>query len=137
MSIMPSITVQEFRESFPQFTEELFSDARVQFYLTLAGKSLSAERWEELLPEGTSLFVAHYLTLEKEATKAVDGTGGIAAAAGAVISSSKTVGGVSLSESRAGSAATGNLNAGHWNDTIYGKQYWQLVQLVGVGGLLV
>lgn len=131
------LTVQEFREAFPQFTEELFADGRVQFYLTLAGKSMSAERWDELLPEGMGLFTAHYLTLEREASRAKDGTGGILAAAGPVISTSKAVGGVSKSESRAGAAATANLNAGHWNDTIYGKQYWQVAQLVGAGGLHV
>lgn len=131
------LTVQEFREAFPQFTDELFPDGRVRFYLTLAGKSLSAERWDDLLPEGMGLFAAHYLTLEREAAKSKDGTGGIAAAAGAVISSSKTVGGVSKSEGRAGTVATANLNAGHWNDTIYGKQYWQMVQLVGAGGTVV
>lgn len=131
------LTVQGFREAFPQFTEELFPDARVRFYLTLAGKSMSKERWDDLLPEGMGLFAAHHLTLEREANKAKDGTGGIAAAAGPVISSSKTVGGVSKSENRAGAAATANLNAGHWNDTIYGKQYWQMAQLIGAGGLQV
>lgn len=130
-------TVQAFRESFPQFTEELFPDGRVSFYLTLAGKGLSAERWDDLWAEGCCLHAAHHLTLEREANKAKDGTGGIAAAAGPVISSSKAVGGVSKSENRAGAAATANLNAGHWNDTIYGKQYWQMAQIVGAGGAVV
>ena len=131
------LTVQGFRESFPQFTEELFAEGRVQFYLTLAKKQLDMCRWDELWLEGCFLHAAHHLTLEREANKSKDGTGGINAAAGAVISTSKAVGGVSKSESRAGAAATANLNAGHWNDTIYGKQYWQLAQLVGAGGLQV
>jgi len=131
------LTVQEFREAFPQFTEELFPDARVRFYLTLAGKSMSAERWDDLLLEGMGLRVAHFLTLEREATKAKDGTGGINAAAGAVVSSSKSVGGVSKSESRAGAAASGEPSAGQWNLTIYGQQYWQMAQLVGAGGTVV
>jgi hypothetical protein len=131
------LTVQEFREAFPQFTDELFPDARVRFALTLAGKSMSVERWGELLPEGMGLRVAHYLTLEREAAKGKDGTGGINAASGAVVSSSKTVGGVSKSETRAGGASSGDSAAGQWNLTIYGQQYWQLVQLVGVGGAVV
>ena len=131
------LTVDVFREAFPQFTAELFPAGRVQFYLTLAKKQLDLCRWDELWMEGCFLYAAHYLTLEREASKSKDGTGGIQAAAGAVISTSKTVGGVSRSESRAGAAATANLNAGHWNDTVYGKQYWQLAQLIGVGGLQV
>lgn len=125
-------TPQDFREAFPQFTEELFSDARVRFALTLAGKSMDKERWGDLLPEGTFLRVAHFLTLEAAATKAKDGTGGIDATGGAVVAASKTVGGVSKSESRATSA--GNPQAGPWNDTTYGRQYYDLLLLIGAGG---
>ena len=34
-----------------------------------------------------------------------------------------------------GAAASGsaNVNAGHWNDTVYGKQWWQLAMIIGVG----
>ena len=98
------ISVAGFRDSFPQFTEALFPDGRVAFYLSLAGK-------------------------------AADGTGGMDAAAGPVTSQTKTVGSVSKSESRGGAAASGsaNVNAGHWNDTVYGKQWWQLAMIVGAG----
>ena len=130
-------TVQEFRESFPQFTVELFPDGRVLFALALAEKQLSAERWGDWWADGCCLHAAHHLTLERAATKSQDGTGGMDAAAGPVVSVSKSVGGVSKSESRAGAAATGNIGAGHWNDTIYGKQYWQMAQLVGAGGVVV
>jgi len=132
-------TVQTFRESFPQF--EVFPDARVEFYLRPARKQLNPERWEDLLPEGLGLFIAHHLTLEAEAQKAKDGTGGISAAGGAIVAEaeSKSVGGVSKSRSvtRAGNAATENPLAGQWNLTIYGRQYWQLVQIVGAGGTVV
>ncbi|MCL1939541.1 MAG: DUF4054 domain-containing protein [Desulfovibrionaceae bacterium] len=135
------LSVEGFRESFPHFTEALFPDGRVRFYLKLAGKRMSAERWDDLFPEGMGLFVAHHLTLEAEVQKATDGSGGINAAAGAVVSESesKTVGGVSKSKSvtRAGSASSGDPLAGQWNLTIYGQQYWQLVQLVGAGGAVV
>jgi hypothetical protein len=131
------MTVAEFRAAFPQFGEDLFPDARVVFYLALAGKRLPAERWVDMLPEGTGLFVAHYLTLERAAAKAADGTGGIDVAAGPVIGSSKTVGGVSKAENRAGAAATGYMNAGQWNDTVYGKQFYELLLIVGAGGTVV
>jgi hypothetical protein len=54
------MTSVDFRAAFPQFTAELFPDARVEFYLALAGKRLSPERWDDLLDAGTGLFVAHY-----------------------------------------------------------------------------
>ena len=130
-------TPQEFRDAFPQFSEELFPAGRVQFFLTLASKSLSADRWDDLLPEGTFLYVAHYLTLEAEALKAKDGTGGMHAAAGPVVSESKTVGGVSVAKGKAGPAATGYLSGGQWNDTSYGKQFYSLLLLIGAGGLQV
>ncbi|GFM37996.1 DUF4054 domain-containing protein [Desulfovibrio psychrotolerans] len=131
------ITVAEFRASFPQFGEEQFPDGRVTFWIGLAAKQLAEDRWDELWPEGVCLYAAHHLTLERAATLSSDGTGGMQAAAGAVVSKSKSVGSVSTSESRAGAAATGSPEAGHWNDTIYGKQYWQLAKLVGAGGLVV
>lgn len=130
-------TVQDFREAFPQFSEELFPDSRVEFHLRLARKQLNPARWEDLLPEGLGLFVAHYLTLEAEAQKARDGTGGITAAAGPVVSEGKSVGGVSKNVSRAGPALTARAGAGQWNLTIYGQQYWDLVQIVGAGGTVL
>jgi hypothetical protein len=130
-------TVAEFRTSFPQFGEDQFPDGRVTFWVGLAAKQLSADSWDDLWLEGVCLYAAHHLTLERAATLCADGTGGMQAAAGAVVSKSKSVGSVSSSESRAGAAATGRPDAGHWNDTIYGKQYWQLAQLVGAGGLMV
>lgn len=80
------ISVAGFRDSFPQFTEALFPDGRVAFYLSLAGKAMSEEKWEDLYEEGVCLYAAHHLTLEAAAMKAGDGTGGMDAAAGPVTS---------------------------------------------------
>lgn len=102
------ISVAGFRDSFPQFTEALFPDGRVAFYLSLAGKAMSEEKWEDLYEEGVCLYAAHHLTLEAAAMKAGDGTGGMDAAAGPVTSQTKTVGSVSKSESRGGAAASGS-----------------------------
>lgn len=126
-------TIQGFRESFPAFTVELFADSRLAFWLGLAQKQLPQKRWDDLWVEGCYLYTAHYLSLEALANKSTNGTGGVDAAAGAIVSSSKSVGGVSKSEGRAGAAATGNPEAGQWNDTIYGRQLWQLIRIVGAG----
>lgn len=131
--------VAAFRESFPQFTVDLVPDTRVQFHLTVAGKLLPATRWDDLLDQGVSLYVAHQLTLELEALKTQDGTGGIDAAAGAVTSETKTVGSMSHAVTRAGASGQGSalINAGQYNSTVYGQQLWQLMQIVGAGGMVV
>lgn len=131
--------IAAFRAAFPQFTDTLVPDARVRFHLTVAGKLLPAARWGDLLTEGTGLYVAHMLTLELAARKSADGTGGAEAAAGPVTAETKTVGSMSRSVTRAGAAAQGTAlaNAGQYNATIYGQQFWQLVQAVGAGGMVV
>ena len=48
------ISVAGFRDSFPQFTEALFPDGRVAFYLSLAGKAMSEEKWEDLYEEASA-----------------------------------------------------------------------------------
>lgn len=130
--------ISAFREAFPQFTPEIAPDARVRFFLALAKKLLPADRWEELLEDGIALFIAHNLTLEAEIGKDKTGAGAINAAAGPVVSESKTVGSMSKSVTRAGSSGQGTslTNAGQYNATVYGQQFWQLVQIVGAGGLV-
>lgn len=126
--------VAGFREAFPAFTAELHPDVRVAFHLRVAGMRLPPERWDDLLDDGTGLFVAHFLTLEAKANQSKDGTGGIDAAGGTVASESKTVGPVSKSKSYT-NAATANPKVGPWNATIYGQQLFELMQLVGMGGV--
>ena len=130
--------IAQFREAFPQFTASLAPDTRVQFHLPGAGKLLPATRWDELLEQGLGLYVAHQLTLELEALKSQDGTGGIDAAAGPVTAETKTVGSMSHAVTRAGASGQGSalVNAGQYNNTIYGQQLWQLMQIVGAGGLV-
>lgn len=125
------LNIRDFRAAFPQFTEELFPEAGVEFFLRLASKQLKAERWGDLLPEGMGFFVAHHLSLEREAAA----SGGMAAAAGPVSSESRSVGGVSHSVTRSGIAV--DPAAGHWNLTVYGRRFQQLERLAGAGGAVV
>jgi len=124
-----------FRTAFPAFADSAkFPDARVAFWLSVGGKRLSAERWGDLLDQGLCLFAAHNMTLETAAAQDTAGTGGMSAAAGPVVSESKAVGPLSKSKSY-NSATTAWAAAGAWNSTIYGQQFYELMQLVGVGGL--
>jgi hypothetical protein len=125
-----------FRSAFPAFTEALFPDARVTFWLALGAKRLSADRFAALYDQAVCLFAAHNLTLERAAGLDASGTGGMSAAAGPVTAESKTVGPVSKSKSYS-QATTADPNGRQWNATIYGQQLFDLMQLVGVGGVCV
>lgn len=133
------VSVQGFREAFPQFSEELFTDSRVDFYLKIATKRLVPCRWDDLFDEGCYLYAAHYLTLEAEANKASGGTGGMEAAAGPVTSESKSVGGVSISKGKSATAIASMAaeGAGSYAGTIYGQHYWNLLQIIGAGAMQV
>lgn len=126
-----SVTASSFRADFPEFTSTVvFPDATVAFWLGLAGKLLSVDRWGDLLDYGTELFVAHNLVLSARDQKAVS-NGGIGGS-GAGITSSKTVDKVSVSYDTANAAIDG---AGNWNLTTYGTRYIQLARMVGAGGV--
>lgn len=125
-----------FRTTFPAFTEELFPEARVSFWLGVGTKRLSAERFDDLHDQAVCLYAAHNLTLERAASLDTTGTGGMNAAAGPVTSESKTVGPISKSKSYS-QATTASMAAGQYNLTIYGQQLYELMQLVGVGGVCV
>jgi hypothetical protein len=107
-----------FRLSFPEFKDS--GDPRVQFWLGVASKRLPAAVWDDLLDEGTALFVAHHLAIEKRGS------------ASPAPVSSKSVDKVSVSYDTSAIAVEG---AGHWNATQYGTQFYQLSQLVGMGGI--
>lgn len=127
--------VAGFRAAFPAFTAELFPDARVTFWLSIASTRLPAERWGDLLEPGLCLFVAHHLTLERAASLDPTGVGAMTVAAGPVTSDSKTVGPVSKSKGYSPGAAS-RIEAGQWNATMYGQQFFDLVQIVGAGGMV-
>lgn len=128
--------VAGFREAFPAFTEDMHPNARVAFWLSVGGKRLSAEKFDDLFDQALCLFVAHNLTLERVASLDTTGAGGMSAAAGPATAESKTVGPVSKSKSFNPAGVTNPAGA-QWNATIYGQQLFDLMQLVGVGGLCV
>ena len=132
------MTPAAFRAAMPAFADpDKFPDPQVQLWLDAADTQLPAKRWGTLRDLGVMLLTAHRLTLAAAAAKATDGTGGLEAAQGGVVSESKAVGGVSKSVTKAGAAAAGDVAAGQYNATSYGQQYWSLAQSVGVGGLVV
>jgi hypothetical protein len=123
-----ALTVATFRAAFPAYTQATHADARVQFWLDMAVKLMKAERWGDLFDNGQGLFVAHHLTLERQASAT---SGGNEGAPGLV--SGKTVGSVSKSYSQQDVTFA---RAGNYNLTVHGREYFQLARMIGAGGCM-
>lgn len=119
------MTVAEFLVIFPEFNDSAkYPQARIQLYLTLAAARVNVCAWGDAYDLGIALFTAHYL--------ATMGAAGGGTGAGLVTGekSSKKVGDVQVTY-----ATTSNRDndAGWWNSTIYGRQWWDLFGLYGIG----
>lgn len=120
------MTYDDFLKIFPEFSE--FPKARVEFYLDEADNQISENRFGKSTEFGKALFTAHYLASLDNGQRT--GAGGEAlkgnissGAHGAV--ASKTVGSVSVSYD---TASTSFDDAGYWNSTPYGKQFFDLLK---------
>jgi hypothetical protein len=122
-----ALTPTRFRADFPAFLDQgRYPDAAVSLYLNLAFASMNPLAWLQYYDYGMELFAAHYLVLDQ-----IDMKGAVRGAAGQPgPASSKSVGGASISFS----ADASESGAGHWNQTGYGRRFYRLTQLVGMGG---
>lgn len=118
------MTYDDFIQIFPEFSE--FPKVRVEFYLSEADNQISENRFEKSTEFGKALFTAHYLaSLDNgQRTGAGDVTGTVSIGAHGAVSS-KTVGSVSVSYD---TASTSFADAGYWNSTPYGKQFFDLLK---------
>lgn len=120
-----------FRESMPMFADtDLYPTAQFNFYLNMGKKLLPESRWDDLLDEGLTFFVAHYLTLYLRSMDAV----AIGGDAGQVTGNetSKSVDSASYSVDV---SSVSLIDAGHWNQTTFGIQFLQLARMIGAGGI--
>lgn len=120
-----------FRESMPMFADiSLYPSAQFNFYLNMGKKLLPESRWDDLLDEGLTFYVAHYLTLYQRSMLASD----VGGDAGQVVGNetSKSVDSVSKSMDVSSVSLT---DAGHWNQTTFGIQFLQLARMIGAGGI--
>jgi len=124
-------TVEQFRVAFPQFADPArFPDIPITFRLNLADIMLSEKTTgKEMFPYLVGLFVAHYMTLWLADSKAelMGGAGGSTNG----VQASKSVDKVSVSYD---TGATLNPDAGFWNNSRYGAEFWQLIIMFGAGG---
>ena len=115
---MTTPTPEAFLTFFPNF-KDVPADT-LNAYLDLVVKQVPDGRFRAETDYGRYLLVAHQLTINGLSGKEASAVGGVS---GAI--ASKTVGSVSVSYDTGGSNET---DAGFYNATIYGKQYYALLR---------
>jgi hypothetical protein len=124
-------TVSDFRRDFPQFTDTAkYPDAVIQFRLSLADTLMDGSAMGEMFPYLVELFVAHYMVLYSSDTSA-GSLGGAGGSTSGVVAS-KSVDKVSVSYDN---SSTLSADAGFWNFSRYGAEFWQMLQYFGYGGI--
>jgi hypothetical protein len=123
------MVIADFRTNFPEFASTtVFPDALITFWATLAEKIVNEDAFQDVYTQAVQLYVAHEITLAAQ-NQMQAATGGLPGQGGG-IASAKTVGSVSVSYDP---NSTTEKNAGWWNLTNYGKQFYRLTQLFGAG----
>ena len=121
--------VAKFRTDFPEFADaSRYTANTVTFWSGIGEKLVSQDRFGDLYTAAVELFTAHNLVLAA-GNKAAAASGALPGGAGGAVAS-KAVGSVNVSYDTASSL---ELNAGHWNQTTYGRQYIRLARLIGQG----
>ncbi|EMN1953301.1 TPA: DUF4054 domain-containing protein [Citrobacter koseri] len=125
-------TPDKFRTDFPQFSDETkYPTPMIQARISLADVLMSESRFgEDIFPYVVELFVAHYMALY-----AADQRGTAAGSAGGAnsgVQTSKSVDKVSVSYD---ASVTLNPDAGFWNNTRYGSEFWEYLMIFGAGAI--
>ncbi|EMB3082293.1 DUF4054 domain-containing protein [Providencia rettgeri] len=128
-SLLP--TVDKFRTDFPEFTDTAkYPDTSISFYLGLADTLLDQDKHGDQFVYLSELFTAHYMEL-KGRSLAVSAMGGGVNSSGGGVVSSKSIDKVSVGYDTSG---TVNPDAGFWNNTGYGREFYWWWSMFGVGG---
>lgn len=127
---MVAPTTEQFLALFPEFSDQTkFPTPTLTAWLGVSANFVNESRWGDSWSFGVCLFAAHELSLARQAA--------VAAAAGGVpggsvgLVASKSVGPLSKSYDNSVSKYD---DAGFWNLSVYGQQYWGLVRIFGAGG---
>lgn len=138
-----TVTAASFRMALPAFASQAnYPDDAVTFWISVATMMLNPQVWGAAgvaaqppaaagpmtspLDFGTILFVAHNLVLEQQAGKAA--AKGNAPGLNKGVISSESVGPASAGYD---TSAGLELDAGHWNLTVYGTRFVRLANMVG------
>ncbi|VTP13218.1 hypothetical protein PUATCC27989T_01054 [Phytobacter ursingii] len=121
-----------FRQTFTQFANETtYPDPAIQMRLNLVDALMSESRFgPDVFPYVACLFVAHYLALSAADNRsaATGGAGGVNTG----ILTAKSVDKVSASYD---ASNTLNPDAGFWNNTRYGSEFWEYLMIFGAGAI--
>lgn len=122
--------ITAFRTAFPELADTTkYTDAMITFWASIGDLLLNELRWDTLLTQGLWLYTAHNIVLQAQdvASSSTGRTPGLTAG----VITGKSVGGVSINYDA--NAVFFEL-AGNYNMTKYGRDFWQLMQIVGTGG---
>lgn len=135
-----TVTFAQFITDFPEFNPAVTQGAFNVWY-DIAGLLLNPIRWPNtpsattglsMLDRGAELFVAHNLALEQRAQ--AEASNGVPPGGTQGPLSAKSVGPVSVSYDTASGI---EVDAGHWNLTIYGTRFIRLLRTVCAGPVQV
>lgn len=127
-----TFTIAAFRAAFPEFNNiAVYPDAMITFWSGIAVMQVNQNRWCQMWLNGVFLYVAHEITLAAQNVQAT-GIGGIPGTQGGPISN-KAVGGVSIGYDTSAIIPKDANDAGFWNQTLYGRQFYDLNQMFGSG----
>ncbi len=124
---MQVFTVGQFRSKFQEFNDHVtYSDQLIESWSELAQAQVPQPVWKSQWLMGVNLYIAHEITLAAQNSKAA-AAGGMPGTSGGV-ANTKTVGSVTVGYD---SQSTSEKDAGYWNLTNYGKQFYRLMRLFG------
>ncbi len=105
------MTLADFKIMFPEITG--YTDQYMQLWLDTATNMVNPDRFGNVTDTAIGLLAAHLIIADDNA-----------------LATSQTVGGMSVQYSN-------GENNSHYNMTMYGRQYYRMMQVYGVGGTVV
>lgn len=121
--------IPAFRTAFPEFANTtVYPTTTIEFYAEIAELMVLECVWKRMYSKGVNLYVAHELVLASQNQKAAS-VGGSPGQQGG-IANTKTVGSVTVGYD---ASTTTEKDAGWWNLTNYGKQFYRLAMIFGAG----
>jgi hypothetical protein len=129
-----TVTAASFVVDFPEFgNSTVFPVATIDFWLNVSAGFVNQIQWAALADYATELFIAHNLASSAQSSKQAAANQG-AGIPGQVVGPVASKGADGLSVGFDVSAIT-LTDAGFWNSSTYGIRFYQLMRLIGIGGV--
>lgn len=126
-----AFTIATFRSAFTEFQDtSKYPDAMIDVWSALAIEQVNPCRWKSQTDLGVMLYTAHECVLASQNAATANNGGAPGAQSGPA--NSKTVGTVTVAYD---TQQTAEKNAGYWNLTTYGKQFFNLTRKFGAGSV--